>query len=169
MALRKPTSHDASGPTTLKQAFLFSIAGSKFIVRSSEEDLKISTPASSFFTPTTVFLVSEESPTSISDIWLRSLVTNYIEEDDVFQLEFLEGVVFVSKGNYAIEVAPSAKVYLEGLGTKWIHSFSLEVQVGYNIKPGPYAVVDGHLREIWKLYSDTNGTLLTALKPETAT
>jgi hypothetical protein len=130
--------------------------------------LRIDTPSSSSFTPTTVFLVSKESPTNISDVWLQSLVTNYIEKDDVFQREFLEGVVFASKDNHLFDVAPSAKAYLEGLGTKWIHYLPLELQIRCNIKPGPYAVVDGHLREIWKLYSDTNSTLLTALKPDTA-
>ena len=108
-----------------------------------------------------------ESPTSISDIWLQSRIANYRENDDVFQLEFLEGVIFMSKGNHELEISPAAKGYLETLGTKWIHFLSVESYPNSNLKPGPYAVVDDRLREVWRLYSDTNGTLLTALKPDT--
>ena len=116
---------------------------------------------------TTLFILPGESPNSISDGWLRSLVSKYRENDDVFQLEFLEGVIFVSEDSHGIEISPAAKSYLEIMGTKWIHCLSWKSYPGYNLKPGPYAFIDGHLREVWKLYSDTNGTLLSALKPDT--
>jgi hypothetical protein len=142
-----------------------SILDGLFFQLTRGQDVRLSTPPSPGLA--TLFVVPAENPPSISEVWLQSRITKYKQSDDVFRLEFLESVIFVCEGNFEIDISPSAKNFLETLGSKRIHFLAKDSYSDSELKPGPHAIVGKHLREVWRLYSDTHGTLLTALKPDT--
>ena len=113
----------------------------------------------------TVFVVSKTEPREITEQWIRYRISQYAQQDDVFQPGFLQLAVFYALGNRNIELTPGTCTFLKSVGTRWIDippSYSL----GSNVLPGPYALVGNRLCEVWKLHKDTHGTLLTSLSPD---
>lgn len=96
---------------------------------------------------------------------LASVTAKYLEEDDVFQEGFLEGMSAVMPvSGYLLTVAG---LYLQGenhtLSTSQvqIQNISASVitgQASQTLNPGPYFMsAAGEVYEAWRLYSDTNG------------
>lgn len=99
---------------------------------------------------------------AISGNWLREIVARYDDHDDVFEKAFLEIVLFTRVKDDDVEFTDEAKRYLRELGNlQVIFSFSTD------LLPGPYALVGGELRDVWKLIDDSNGTCMATFKPQT--
>jgi hypothetical protein len=101
-----------------------------------------------------------EKPTVTSD-WMRELVEKYNSCDDVFDKAFLEIVVFAGAREYDVEFTDEAQQYLRELGNQQVVFVSSP-----GLLPGPYALVGGELRDVWKLVDDSNGTCMATLKPQ---
>lgn len=96
----------------------------------------------------------------ITQSWIRARVQKYERDDDVFQQGFLAGVILTGSSESEIEVTSEARDYLSSVGMQWMQCKSAS-KLGQNVLPGPYCLVDGHLRDVWRLFKDTHGTLMT--------
>ncbi|KAF2230781.1 amidase signature enzyme [Viridothelium virens] len=131
------------------------------IENESGQPLKKSNPPKT--RPTTVVFVGAKRRVTAG--WLHSAIEQYRYEDDVFQLEFLEAVLFTYTGSDPLDVTIEARNYLQRfyettmIGTRHV--------VSKNAHPerGPYLYTNGDLRPAWKLYEDTNGAFLNAIIP----
>lgn len=112
-----------------------------------------------------MFLVRDQGHNSITEEWFRCEIARFLENDDVFRTEFLQGVILIGENLHEIAVSNEASQFLKSLGTQWVRSFSSTDSNGNLARVGPHALFNGFVREVWRLYSDTNGTLLTALRP----
>lgn len=113
----------------------------------------------------TVFNVPEGPDIKITESWIRDIVKHYEDSDDVFQTAFLSGVILYGAEKNDVEITPSALQFLKAKGTTTIRCMSTASAKG-SLSPGPYVVVEGHLREVWRLFDDTNGTFMTTLRPQ---
>ncbi|CAG8957725.1 hypothetical protein HYFRA_00000061 [Hymenoscyphus fraxineus] len=101
---------------------------------------------------------------SIKEDWLKSIVTKYEEEDDVFSKEFLRGIIFSGARN--VEFAPEATHYLHTIGTTWLDMNDNET-CDLSQCAGPHLIVNGQLFAIWRLYDDSQGAFVTPVVPAT--
>ncbi|OKL58530.1 hypothetical protein UA08_06367 [Talaromyces atroroseus] len=85
----------------------------------------------------------------------------YHDCDDVFDEAFLHTVVFNGNEIGEVEYADEAREYLRQLGNEETLFVSSP-----ELLPGPYALVGGELRDVWKLVDDTNGTCMTTLESQ---
>lgn len=93
--------------------------------------------------------------------WLRACVQEYENTDDVFDKAFLATVVFHGAVAGDVEFTSDAREYLLKLGNEQVVFVTLP-----DLLPGPYLVIGGKLRDVWKLVDDSNGTCMATLKPQ---
>ena len=93
--------------------------------------------------------------------WVRTSVDKYKNLDDVFDKAFLAIVVFHGVKADDAELTDAAQEYLSGLGNE-----SVVFVTTPGLLPGPYVLVKGQLRDVWKLVDDANGTCMATLKPQ---
>lgn len=94
--------------------------------------------------------------------WLEQLINEYHSKDDVFQQEFLSGVIFTCAAKDDIEITPDADGLLKSLGTRWTDI--RDVGSGDTIPPaGPYVAYRQRLLEVWKLYADVQGAFMASI------
>ena len=86
---------------------------------------------------------------------------SYEARDDVFHRAFLTVVIFAGANEHDVEVTDSARQYLRELGNQQVMFVSTP-----ELLPGPYALVRGNLRGVWKLVDDSNGTCMATLKSQ---
>lgn len=95
---------------------------------------------------------------SITDEWIRKRLAEY-KRDDVFREEFLTCVVF--------NASPKPSISDEAINLLREHGMEEYVFTwSRDYLPGPHAIVDQELREVWKLVDDSNGTCMVTLKPQ---
>lgn len=109
----------------------------------------------------TVISLSEEC-LSVTDDYLRDVITNYKATDDVFCDAFLTGVIFTGPAN--VDITPGANDFLHSMSTTWIEVMDLR-NVTSPPAPGPYFAHGKHIYEIWRLYDDSQGAFMTSLIP----
>ena len=74
----------------------------------------------------------------------------------MIQLAFLECVVFCGAGSSNFELAEDAQAFLTERGMK--RFYCLPGKGGeFRARPGPYIILGNRLREVWRLYHNTNG------------
>lgn len=103
-------------------------------------------------------------PSRITEQWLQSIIHKYSKGDDVFCNDFLQMVAFYGLSREEFDLTSGAQAYLTGLGTQrvvWLDVISSH----FKMISGPYAVMDGRFREVWRLYSDTHETFRLTLQP----
>jgi hypothetical protein len=117
------------------------------------------------FALTTVFNFpgEEEDSTRVTLDWVLKCLKSYQNcNDDVWGPAFLETVVFnVPNIGDKVEYTDEAREYLCKLGSQETLFVSLP-----ELLPGPYALVEKELRDVWKLVDDSNGTCMTTLAPQ---
>jgi hypothetical protein len=106
-----------------------------------------------------VFSVSPDSPTIITDEWIRKCLDEYNKHDDVFREEFLACVVFNASTKPSISNEAIDLLRKHGM-KEYVFTSSPDYF------PGPYVIVDQELREVWKLVDDSNRTCMVTLKPQ---
>jgi hypothetical protein len=82
---------------------------------------------------------------SVQEDWLKELVAKYLENDDVFHIEFLSTVVFT--GLSTIDITAGANKFLHSLGTTRIELLDATKSTVVP-PPGPYFASDQCLLEI---------------------
>ena len=115
---------------------------------------------------TVIFL--DQKTREVTEAWLRETLEAYRSTDDVFQDDFLSGVIF-SRVKYppsssSLDISPSARRLLKSLGTMWLDTIESSL-VDELPLPGPYIVVRRELREILRLHDDVQGAFIQSLMP----
>lgn len=96
--------------------------------------------------------------------WFKSKISFYQNNDDVFQDAFLRTIVLHGFKDEDVKIWPDTWEYLKNIGATSVHCITKSPSSDH-IMPGPYAIVQGSLQEIWRLYEDTNGCFFTAVQP----
>jgi hypothetical protein len=92
-------------------------------------------------------------------------VEKYKSDDDVFHEAFLSGVVFHGVGENDVEIEDHARAFLSKLGTIWIKCMP-EGSPERKLLPGPYVLLGNHLRDVWRLFDDSNGAFMVTFYPQ---
>ncbi|KUJ08791.1 amidase signature enzyme [Mollisia scopiformis] len=106
----------------------------------------------------TVF-VHDEDKRIITEQWIKRQITDYQIADDVFHNAFLAGIIVVGDS----ELDAGAQAFLKGAGMQWLHVMASST-TGYKLQPGPYALLDDHLRNVYRAYRDTSGAFFCTLE-----
>ena len=111
----------------------------------------------------TVFVV-EHDDISVTEDWVRQRLNLFQSADDVFYSAFLQGVVFYGlKDDQGISTG--ALDLLTNTGMQWVHCLP-PVASSSDLQPGPYILLDGRLRDVWRLHHDTNGAFFSTVQSD---
>ena len=108
----------------------------------------------------TVIDISECHP-SITVEWTQSCLKRYCKVDDVFQVRFLEAIVFRGREGEC-SLSADAQDYLLHLGMK--SYYFLNGDLNSQPLPGAYLLRDGALHEVFRPYADTQGAFFQATR-----
>lgn len=104
-----------------------------------------------------MFEFCEEGPVHLD--WVKRIVGEYCELDDVFRIDFLKAVLFHHTCKEELIITNEAIAFLREQGATVITTHQA-ADDERNIRPGPYHYLAGSLRSVWKLYEDTHDTFL---------
>ncbi|OQN95269.1 hypothetical protein B0A48_18566 [Cryoendolithus antarcticus] len=121
----------------------------------------IELPDASDFSLATVFTLKDLKKPTGTHRWIRDAVQHYLERDDVFNESFLASVIFQGAGEDDVACSEEAREHLRALGNQSITFISAPT-----LLPGPYAIIDQQLRDVWKLIDDSYGSCMATLKPQ---
>ena len=93
--------------------------------------------------------------------WVQQCIECYQETDDVFQKNFLQGVIFRG-GQDDSSISSEAELLLQGFGMQW-HQFLISGSPNQPL-PGPYVLLDGSLHKPFRLYSDENAAFFSTTR-----
>ena len=100
--------------------------------------------------------------------FLERKIQNFIKADDVFRLEFLQGVVFCVTSAEKMQglVTAEASALLQSLGNEWLET---QVVCGIMERPvaqaGVYLTLQTQSFEVYRIFDDHQGAFLTPLIP----
>ncbi|KAL8793902.1 MAG: hypothetical protein Q9195_003521 [Heterodermia aff. obscurata] len=94
--------------------------------------------------------------------WIQNCIERYSQIDDVFQVKFLEAILFRGASQGQCSLSLDAQKHLESLGTRW-HQF-LNDELDKQPLPGAYVILDGGLYEAFRLYADTHAAFFQATR-----
>ena len=114
----------------------------------------------------TVFAVNPGDDINITS--LRDKISLYTANDDVFRTEFLTGIILQGAEKAQLNFNLDLTVLSQELGSKWINIRPISEQ-SPKLSPGPYAVQNGQLFQVWRLYSDKNLAFLQSVWPANET
>lgn len=101
---------------------------------------------------------------SVNIFWVRSCLRRYREfDDDVFRDEFLQGVIFLSDRVDVVEVDVRAQKYLTDMGATWIGTMSGEKT---GLRAGPHIELGGILTPVLRVFDDTHGAFVHAVRKD---
>ena len=154
---------DTKGDLTLREKILI-VNGVRYTIEPSQhadvyEHLPLTKVDSLDAALITVIDVGK-CPSTLTEDWIQRCIKFYKATDDVFQVQFLHGIIF-SNSRCDRSLSPGAKAALEGFGMRW-HCF-LNESYG-QIFPGPYVLLHRTLHEPFRLYADTHATFFSAMK-----
>ena len=102
--------------------------------------------------------------TTLSADWLKSLIDDALQADDVFCPAFLSGVVFCGYNTYNdYSLTAGACKVLSSHGTLWTEFIDAANTHGY-LFPGPYVLEKGLLWKVSRLYEDTANAFTMGLR-----
>lgn len=102
-----------------------------------------------------------ETPNST---WLHDQIQSWLHIDDIFQPEFLAGIIIVTEDN---SIQPNLSASIESLPMGWRPEWwtTLNKEVGGQLLPGPRMVSYGKLYTVHRIYDDVNGAFMVAIQP----
>jgi len=100
----------------------------------------------------------------ITRSWLREKLSRFLDSDDVFCIEFLQGIIFYGASKEDAIIESSAVEFLEDLGNQWMEWDDAKHLP--SIVPGPCISFQGTLLKALKLYDDTSKTFVATLRPQ---
>lgn len=101
---------------------------------------------------------------TLNCVFLQSFVDRALEIDDVFHLEFLNGIVFCG----APEWEDSLRLALMDLLRSWNNSWVLFMKPGTDhnsLLPGPCLIERSRIWQVWRLYDDSTAAFMLAFEP----
>lgn len=119
----------------------------------------VSVPLSQLPDYLTVFVVKDTTE-HITAEWVQHALAE-LDSDDVFNYAFLKAVLFVSADHRHPTLTESTLQVLKSRGAVWIKTLPDTL----NLSPGPYLTRDGTLAPMLRLYDDTHGAFLHAIRP----
>ncbi|KPM45590.1 hypothetical protein AK830_g921 [Neonectria ditissima] len=157
-----PSASVSSGSPDLDIAasFTFKIDENAFLAQRASQQLSILGSAT---TGPCAVIWHREKPTITAD-WLRETVNRWQHADDVFQLGFLETVIFVREEHAPEPVFETSSREL--LNEKWKSQVAFAVVESEEILEGPYYIHDGGLHIVWRLFSDNHEAFMAATLPQ---
>lgn len=100
---------------------------------------------------------------------LQSFIAGAEGGDDVFQLSFLESVIFLSAGqNQSINLGEGVKALLHSYGNRRINILKAQDLIIDSFPTGPYISYQEHLWQPWRVYSDTKSAFMASLEPHSS-
>jgi hypothetical protein len=93
---------------------------------------------------------------------LEDRLDHYLNVDDVFQREFLQGVILIR--GLTTEVDESVADLFASWGTKWSQEV-LGHTLNHSLSEGPYVLDNKGMSQIWKLYDDFNKAFVVSTWP----
>ncbi|KAK3943635.1 amidase signature domain-containing protein [Diplogelasinospora grovesii] len=106
----------------------------------------------------TIFQGEFDGP--ITDEWMQHSLEG-LDSDDVFHNSFLTGVIFACRAHTSCDLTGAAQELLKERGTAWVETCSDRA----DINAGLYVVCGEMLTPVSKLYDDTHGAFLHAIRP----
>lgn len=112
--------------------------------------------------PFTVFPVCRGD--IITDSYLQTFRSLYLDPDDIFQPVFLHTVIFYGCDEADVGLKSSAIYLLTAWHTKeWRFVKQVVEDDGY--APGPYLALQDKVYEPWRVYNDDNLAMMLTFKP----
>lgn len=102
---------------------------------------------------------------SLNQHWLQDYVDESLKTDDVFRLEFLAGVIFITEEAQNTDLSQMAVTMLQTWGTSWSIAYA-QSSLGSEECSGPHLLDQGKLYKAYRLYDDVNGAFMMATKPK---
>ena len=97
----------------------------------------------------------------VNSAWVASLVDDWLRQDDVFRLEFLQGIVVVADEDSMMNPADLPASF----GTKWTTFLKADSKLA-NVSPGPYVVWNNELCKLFRVCDDSQLAFITATNPQ---
>jgi hypothetical protein len=113
--------------------------------------------------PTLCTVIKSTPGSQVTASYLRSLVASFSATDDVFRPEFLAELLFLDPPGASVEMASDAQEQLEAFGTRWV--VFLDLRAVPDLQPGPYVILQKKLWKVWRVYPDSAGAFVEALRP----
>ena len=126
------------------------------------QDIRLKEPTNP--TLVTVFSLSGNNIANLTESRMQQWIDDYQSTDDVFQAPFLQGIIFTDAEGDDSMVTKNVQALLVKKGMQWFRCLPLPPK-GPKIQPGPYILLEGRLREVWRLYSDRSGAFFSTLRP----
>ena len=102
---------------------------------------------------------------SLSAEWLKSYIQGHLADDDVFQSDFLSGIVFYGATQSQVKVSDNVRsIFPSSWKTSWFR-FRASDQDDPLIRQGPYILENKTLRQAWRLYDDAYNIFMVSLRP----
>ena len=100
----------------------------------------------------------------LSADWLKSLLDDFLQADDVFCSAFLSGVVFYGRGvSNDFSLDSGSQDVLSSHRTLWTR-FIDPADADGPLLPGPYVLENGLLWKVSRLYDDIAGAFTLGLR-----
>ena len=166
--LRDPLSFVVEGNSYVAtQGFLVSPQLPVSKMNSPEELINIFPQSPSFVVEEerTLATVIHVESRAITRDWLCQLVNDWLARDDVFVRPFLSKVIFLGVHMSKVIIKDDACDLLRDWDCQYTMASIDESDP--QPAPGPYLMEAGSLWQSWRIYNDSNDTLLTALLPDT--
>lgn len=94
--------------------------------------------------------------------WLKSLISRQQQVDDVFDLAFLRGIIFIDSKEPEGEAATKLNGLLESWGTAWSKHMTKDFPI--QPPPGLYVWKDNALWSAYRVYDDFNGAFMASIR-----
>lgn len=111
-----------------------------------------------------MFSIEKGASAEFNAAWFRERIETYVKTDDVFHVAFLQIVILYGIEEGDAHLTKDASDFLKESGTCFLHCHP-----GSSDKiastPGPYALMDGALHEVWRLYPDSQGCFMSTVEP----
>lgn len=88
-----------------------------------------------------------------------------LKTDDVFRLQFLDGVIFITAEGQNVDLSQMVVAMLQTWGTSWSLAYP-QSSLRSEECSGPHLLDHGKLYKAYRLYDDVNGAFMMATKPK---
>ncbi|KAH1434619.1 hypothetical protein KXW29_008062 [Aspergillus fumigatus] len=157
-----PQSNHATAPVpVIEHHSYFQLGDKRFLALPELEASQLDLPTAITSLATVFQLGPTETPNST---WLQNQIQAWLHIDDIFQPEFLSGIIFVTEDN---GIQPNLSASIESLPKEWKPDWWIffNKEVGGQLHPGPRMVSYGKIHTVYRIYDDVNGAFMVAIQP----
>ncbi|KAM0122645.1 hypothetical protein ACP6JC_000712 [Aspergillus fumigatus] len=157
-----PQSNHATAPVpVIEHHSYFQLGDKRFLALPELEASQLDLPTAITSLATVFQLGPTETPNST---WLQNQIQAWLHIDDIFQPEFLSGIIVVTEDN---GIQPNLSASIESLPKEWKPDWWIffNKEVGGQLHPGPRMVSYGKIHTVYRIYDDVNGAFMVAIQP----